>query len=138
MFLLDQEDDLYRLPSARFDKMLRDPNCHSYPRFAAARLRMADMVVEILDRHPIRVVWSTFGVLAFDQEGYFDPNAFDVHQRARAELALAPKITKPDGQMTVVDAATRFVARGGCWTPSRSLARRLDEAALGRVDYVRL
>jgi len=138
MFLLDQEDDLYRLPNAKFDRMIRDPNCHSFPRFAGARLRMADMLVEILDRHPIRVVWSSFGILAFDQEGYFDPSAFDVHQRARAELALAPTITMPDGKMTVVNAATRFVARGGCWTPSHLLERRLDEAALGRVDYVRL
>ncbi|MBI3093463.1 MAG: hypothetical protein HYY97_01175 [Rhodocyclales bacterium] len=99
---------------------------------------MVDMVVEILDRHPIRVVWTTFGILAFDQEGCFELNAFDVHQRARAELALAPIFPKPDGKTTVVDAATRFVAQGGLWTPSRALARRLDEAALGRGDYVRL
>ena len=138
MFLLDQKDGLYRLPNARFDKMLRDPSSHAIPRFAGARLRMADMVVEIFDRHPVRVVWTSFGILTFDQEGCFEPNAFDVHQRARAELALASSITSPDTQTNVVDAATRFVAQGGRWTPSRALARRLDEAALGRVDYVRL
>ncbi len=138
MFLLDQKDDVYRLPNARFDKMLRDPSSHTIPRFAGARLRMADMVVEISNRHPIRVVWTTFGILTFDQEGRFEPNAFEVHQRARAELALAPMITKSDGKTTVVDAATRFVAKGGRWTPSRALARRLAEAALGQVDYVRL
>ncbi len=138
MFLLDQKDGLYRLPNARFDKMLRDPSSHTIPRFAGARLRMADMVVELFDRHPIRVVWTTFGILTFDQDGCFEPNAFDVHQRARAELALAPIFPKPDSKTIVVDAATRFVAQGGHWTPSPVLARRLDEAALGRIEYVRL
>lgn len=138
MFLLDQKDDLYRLPNAKFDKMLRDPSSHTIPRFAGARLRMADMVVELFDRHPTRIVWTTFGILTFDQDGCFEPSAFDAHQRARAELALAPILPKLDSKTTVVDAATRFVAQGGLWTPSPVLARRLDEAALGRMEYVRL
>ncbi len=46
----------------------------------------------------------------FDDEGYFDPSAFDRHQRASAELALAPLITEPGSAATVVDAASRFVA----------------------------
>ena len=138
MFLLYQKDGLYRLPNTRFAQMLLDPSRHAIPRFAGARLRMADMVVELLDRQPIRVVWTTFGILTFDQEGCFEPSAFDAHQRARAELALSPMSTKPDGKTAVIDAATRFVAQGGRWTPPHALARRLEEAALGRVDYVRL
>jgi hypothetical protein len=34
----------------------------------------------------------------------------------------------------VLDAATRFIARGGRWRPSASLARTINEAALGQVD----
>lgn len=90
LFLLDQDNGLYRLPNTTFDQMLRDPTSHCWPDFAGTRMRMTDVVVELLDRQPIRVVWITFGVVSFDSHGYFDQGAFDRQQRARAELALAP------------------------------------------------
>jgi hypothetical protein len=139
MFLLDQDDNLYRLPNTKFDQMLRDPTSYRILRFAGARVRMADVVVELVDRQPIRVVWSAFGILTFDDEGCFEPSAFDRHQRTRAELALAPQIAESDGTATVVvDAAMRFVAQGGRWAPPQALARRIDEAALDRVKCVLL
>ena len=138
MFLLDQNDGLYRLPNAKFEHMLRDPTSHRIPRFAGARVRMTDVVVELLDRQPIRVVWTTFSILTFDGEGCFDPSAFDQHQRARAELALALPIAESSVAATVVDAASRFVAQGSRWAPSRTVAHLIDRAALGRVKCPRL
>ncbi|MCX7180675.1 MAG: hypothetical protein NTX56_18565 [Proteobacteria bacterium] len=72
---------------------------------------MADVVVELVDRQPIRVLWRTFGILTFDEAGCFDPSAFNQHQRARAELALASPIPESDGTAAVVDAKMRFVAQ---------------------------
>jgi hypothetical protein len=139
MFLLDQDDALYRLPNKKFAQMLRDPTSYRLPRFAGARVRMTDVAVELLDRQPIRVVWITFAYLTFDAKGYFDASAFDRHQRARAELGLASSIDEPGGSAgTVVDAACRFVAQGGLWAPSRTLQRIIDAAALGQVKYTRL
>ena len=138
MFLLDQDDGLYRLSSAKFNQMLRDPTSCRLTRFAGARVRMTNVAVELLDRQPIRVVWNTFGFLAFDDEGYFDSGTFDHHQRARAELAWAPLAAEPKGAAIIVDATTRFVAQGGRWKPSRTLQRLIDEAALGRVKCPRL
>jgi len=60
VFLLDQDDGLYRMPNATFEQMLRDPTSHRIPRFAGARVRMTDVVVELLDRQLIRVIWITF------------------------------------------------------------------------------
>jgi len=138
MFLLDQDDGLYRLSNTKFEQMLRDPTSYRFLRFAGARVRMTDVAVELLDRQSVRVVWITFGFLTFDDAGYFDASAFDRHQRARAELGLAPPIAGPRGAGTVVDAATRFVAQGGRWAPSRPLQRRIDAAALGQVKCTRL
>jgi hypothetical protein len=50
MYLLDQDDTLYRLPSAKFNQMLRDPTRCRLPRFAGSRLRMTDVAVELIDR----------------------------------------------------------------------------------------
>ena len=137
-FLLDQNDGLYRLPNTTFGQMLRDPTSHRLPRFAGARVRMTEVVVELLDRQAIRVIWTTFSLLIFDDEGCLDQRAFDRHQRARAELALAPLMAEPGTAATVVDAASRFVAQGGRWAPSKTLARLIDETALGRVKCPRL
>jgi hypothetical protein len=138
MFLLDQDEGLYRLPNTQFDRMLRDPTSYPILRFAGTRVRMADVVVGLVDRQPIRVLWRTFGILTFDEAGCFDPSAFNRHQRARAELALAPPIPESDGTAAVVDAKMRFVAQGGRWVPPRALARRIDEAALDSVKCLRL
>lgn len=138
IFLLDQHDDLYRLPSSWFDQMLRDPASHPLPRFAGNRVRMTGVVVELLDRQAIRVIWSTFSLLTFDSEGSFDPGPFDRHQRALAELGLAPQIAEARRTVTVVDAASRFAARGGSWAPSKTLAQRIEQAALGRAKCKRL
>jgi len=137
-FLLDQDDVLYRLPGTKFEQMLRDPTSHRLRRFAGTRVRMTEVVVELLDRQAIRVIWTTFCFLAIDDEGCLHSRAFDRHQRARAELALAPLIAKAGSAATVVDAANRFVAQGGRWAPSRTLARLIDETALGRVKCPRL
>lgn len=138
LFVLDQNDDLYRLPNRTFEQMLRGPTGHRFPHFAGSRVRMTDLVVELVDRRPIRIVWTTYSILTFDGEGRFDAKAFDRHQRAHAELALAPLGANADGAATVVDAATRFVDQGGRWAPSRTLARRIEKAALGLVKCARL
>ena len=99
---------------------------------------MTGVVVELLDRQAIRVIWSTFSLLTFDSEGSFDPGPFDRHQRALAELGLAPQIAEARRTVTVVDAASRFAARGGSWAPSKTLAQRIEQAALGRAKCKRL
>jgi hypothetical protein len=137
-FLLDQSDGLYRLPNAKFEHMLRNPASHRIPRFAGGRMRMAEVVVELVDRQPIRVVWISFSILTFDSEGSLDPSAYDQHQRARAESALAPLTAQPDVPAIVVGAAHRFVAQGGRWAPSGSVARVIEQAALGRMKCPRL
>ena len=132
MFVLDQDDELYRLPRRTFELMLQTPGKHPLPRFAGSRVRMSDVAVEIRGQRPIRVVWSTFDLLVFDDRGFFDAQSFERHQRACAEVGLAAPIAEPMGNGTVIDAANRFVAQGGCWTPAPPLLRRIGAAALGR------
>ena len=137
VLLLDQNDSLVCLPGTKFERMLRDPKSLRFPAFAGTRLRMVEVIVELPNRQAIRVAWTTFGLLAFDDEGYLDASAFDRHQRARAELALAPRPER-SSTATVVDAADRFVAQGGRWIPSQALARRIDAAAMGSTKCPRL
>ena len=138
MFVLDQDDALYRLPTRRFEQMLLAPSSHPLPRFAGRRVRMSDVAVEVVDQRPLRVVWSTFDILVFDDHGCLDASAFERHQRACAELGLVPPMAEPKSAGTVVDAANRFIVQGGCWSPSPSMLRRIGAAALGRLKCQQL
>jgi hypothetical protein len=137
-FLLAHDDRLGRLASAAFDRMLRDPASHRLPQFAGQRVRMASIVVELDRGQPVRVVRRTFAVLGFDDEGGLDLGRFSRQQAALAEAALAPGLGESGGGGKLVEAASRFVAQGGTWTPSGDLARAIDRAAMGYEPCRRL
>ena len=138
MFVLDRYDALYRLPTQTFERMLQVPNKHPLPRFAASRVRLSDVAVELDGKRPVRVVWSTFDLLVFDDRGWLDADAYERHQRACAELGLMPPLAGTTNGGTVVDAAQRFVVQGGCWVPSPLQLRRIGAAALGLVSCQRI
>jgi hypothetical protein len=109
--LLDAEGTLYRIPNAAFDRMLRDPVRHRLRRFAAQRVRSAEITVALLNGKPVAVERSSFSMLTFKKNGALLSPLWDPHARARAELALA--LEKPIRDAAVADASTRFLARGG-------------------------
>lgn len=122
-FLIARDGSLCRLANSKFDRMLRDPGSHGLPEFAGQRVRMADMVVELASRVPVRVLRSTFAILAFDNDGRIDSGRFGRQQRALAESALAPALDVSRSEGAILDAADRFIAQGGAWQPSGPLAR---------------
>lgn len=141
LLVIDQSDNIYRLEVARFGQMLDAPRSHRFPQFAGQRVRSAEVVVELKQRRPIRVVRIAHSVLTFDQAGCLDAETLNQQQRARfdtwastlmgreAEWEIGPGVT---------DARSRFAARGGRWTPSRRLQRSLCDAALGIAGVRRL
>lgn len=135
-FLLDREGTLYRLPSATLDHLLQVRTRLRLPRFAGQRVRSAEVAVEMMDGRPVRVVRSVFNMLTFKSDGTLLPTLEDRHARARVELALARAAAARRAGIT--EASTRFVARGGQWTPSAALVRRMEQIALGRQKCPRI
>jgi hypothetical protein len=135
-FLLDREGALYRLPSATLDRMLQFPTRHCVTRFAGQRVRCAEVAMEMMNGQPLRVVRSVFNMVTFKSDGTLVPPLRDRHVRARAELALA--LGAPDRHAGIAEASTRFVARGGQWTPSAAVVRRIEQTALGHQKCPRI
>lgn len=129
-YLLDAKDTLYRVPNAAFDRMLRDPVRHRLPRFAGQRIRSAEIAVALMSGKPIAVERSSFSILTFKKNGALVSPLLDPHVRARAELALT--LEQPSRDTAVADASTRFLARGGQWSPSAAVRQRIEQTALGR------
>ena len=135
-YLLDAVGALYHVPNAAFDRLLRDPIRHRLPHFAGQRVRCADIAVALMNGKPIAVERSWFSILTFKKNGALVSPLLDTHVRARVELAVAPALEKPSRHRprdtAVTDASDRFQARGGQWSPSPAVKRRIEQTALGR------
>lgn len=83
LLVIGQSDNIYRLEVARFGQMLDAPRSHRFPQFAGQRVRSAEVVVELKQRRPTRVVRMTHSVLTFDQAGYLDAETLSRQQRGR-------------------------------------------------------
>jgi hypothetical protein len=129
-FLIAQDS----LADATFTRMLQNPGGHAFPVLAGQRVRMASLIVELNGGVSVRVVRSTFATLSFSDDGCMDSGLFTRQQWALAESAIDSALADTQHDGKVLDAATRFIARGGRWRPSTCLARTINEAALGRVD----
>ena len=141
LLVVDQRDRIYRLDVARFGQMLDTPRSHRFPQFAGQRIRSAEVVVELKQRRPTRVVRMTHSVLTFDQGGYLDAETLNRQQRGRLDTWASTQMGREaDWEMErgVTDARSRFAARGGRWTPSRQLLISLCDAALGHARVPRL
>jgi hypothetical protein len=138
-FILAPDDTLYRLASAKFSRMVDDPESHRLTRFAGQRVRMAEAIVEVRDRAPCAVVRLIYEMLGFDAEGRLDRATFMRQNAAVAELAMSPVIPRLEAEETaVVDAGSRFVARGGSWKPTPKQEREILRAALDETTCKRL
>ena len=135
-FLLDREGALYRLPSATLDGMQQVRTRLRIPGFAGQRVRSAEVAVEMLNGRPVRVVRSVFTMLTFKSDGTLLPTLQDRHARARVEQALA--LAARTRRAGITEAGTRFVVRGGLWTPSTALVKRMEQIALGREKCPRV
>lgn len=131
LFLLSGDDTLHALAGTVFMRMLRQEGISRLPDFAGQRVRLASLVVELADRTPLRVVHRTFSVVDIDTDGLLDVARLNTQQIARVGDLLAPALQMQAPAAPVVDAASRFVARGGSWKPDDHHLRRLDAVALG-------
>ena len=132
-FIVEDEGSLVRLKNTLFDRLLRDPKHHTMPALAGQRVRMAEILVQLADRRPIRVARRVYFIVQFDEAGRLDTARFQEQQWALAESTLGSVFSVPGDDDRVLDAASRFIAQGGRWRPSDELAQRIDDATLGLV-----
>jgi hypothetical protein len=101
------------------------------PDFAGQRVRLASVVVELADGISVGVRHFSFSILDFDVDWVLNVERFSEHQMARFETMLAGVLKSPTQQASVVEATSRFVARGGTWEPDPHLRRSIEAAAIG-------
>lgn len=99
--LPDSHDGLYRLAASRFDRMLHNHGVDRLPCFAGKRVRMAEVLVELIQRDPVRVMRLTFNMLTFDSHGHLLPDAF-LQQRVAVAVGATAAALAPDHRDPIV------------------------------------
>lgn len=138
LFLLSADDAMHALANAAFMRMLRQEPVARIPDFAGQRVRQASVVVQVVDGAPSRIVRCTFAVLDFDDEGLLDVERWNTQQFARVGDPFAPERPDHRSKPQIVDATSRFIARGGSWEPDQTLLLRIEAAALGQLACPRV
>ena len=138
LFLLSGDGALHAMSGAAFMRMLRHEEFSRLPDFAGQRVRLASFTVELANRVPLRTLHRTFSILEIGTDGLLDVARLNSQQMARADGLLAPILDASATEASVVDAASRFIARGGSWEPDDRLLRQIDAAALGQLPCRRV
>jgi hypothetical protein len=139
IFLLSADDTLHALASTAFMRMLRQEDLARVLDFAGQRVRQANIVLQVVDGMPSRMVHSTFSVLDIKADGFLDVERLNTQQIARLDSRFgssSPADAVAAGK--VIGAVQRFVAQGGSWEPDARLLRRIEAAALGQVSCPRV
>jgi hypothetical protein len=138
LFLLSADNTLHALTNAAFMRMLRGEDLARLPDFAGRRVRQASIVVQVVDGMPWRMVHHTFSVLDITAEGLLDVERLNNQQIARLDQRFEHLGSSKDMSGPVINAASRFVARGGSWEPDERQLRDIEAAALGMVPCPRV
>lgn len=138
LFLLSSDDVLHRLANVAFSRMLRQELHCRLSDFAGQRVRMASVTVELASGIVLGTRHMSFSVLDFDARGVLDVQRLNAQQVARFDAMVAGKFGGHAATEQVVEASSRFVARGGSWEPDDGLRRRLEAAAEGRTRCPRV
>ena len=115
LFLLSADDTLHALSSTAFLRMLRREGSARVADFAGQRVRQASIIVEVVGRTPVRVVHWTFSILDIDVDGLLNVERLRTQQFARVDDPFEPASPAQGTKSPIVDAARRFIARGGSW-----------------------
>ena len=139
VFLLSGDDTLHVLAGTAFMRMLRHEGLARVPDFAGQRVRQASVVVQVVDGTPSRMVHSTFSILDIKVDGFLDVERLNTQQIARLDVRFdrSSPVDRVAGG-PVIEAAQRFVSRGGSWEPDARLLRRIEAVALGLVPCPRV
>lgn len=138
LFLLSADDTVYALSNASFMRMLRRESIARIPEFAGQRVRQASIVVAVVNGAPTQIVRSTFAILDIDDDGVLDVERWNAQQFARVGDPFAPERPDRGSMPQIIDAASRFIARGGSWEPDQTLLQRIEEAALLKLACPRV
>jgi hypothetical protein len=133
--LIDADDEIFRLPLARFERMLSASNQEALPQWAGQRIGGVELIIQMENRKPLGIYRSLFYYFHFDSDGRLDR---DQYMRDGATVmeagdpGFSPRIRDPK----IIDAERRFAIRrrdhSVWWKASPQLEEEIRKIGLGK------
>ncbi|MBW2427613.1 MAG: hypothetical protein JRF56_01545 [Deltaproteobacteria bacterium] len=76
IFFITDEDEILKVPIAKFERMLKGSYEEKTERFAGKRIRAAEIAVMIENRKPVVVLRAIYYYLHFNEKGILDYDRF--------------------------------------------------------------
>jgi hypothetical protein len=130
IFFVNDKDEIKRIPYARFERIFyRDPK-ETLLEYKNARIRYAEVILEIENRKPVSIVRVVYGYLKFNSKGHVDKEFQNEEMRVGMNMISLPLTGESSN---VVHASDRFAQKTFkdkfSWSPSFELEQSIIEAS---------
>jgi hypothetical protein len=141
IFFITDDNEILKVPNAKFERMLKGSREENTTRFAGKRIRAAEIAVLIEDRKPVMVLRAIYFYLHFNEKGILDFERFLQDGRIVGEAGI-PEIFLEKLKDNVINAQQEFAKRKRdhtvWWKPNVKLERDILDASIGDFKCKRL
>ncbi len=141
IFFVSDDDEIFRVPNTKFERLLKGSSEENTERFARKRVRAAEIIVKIENRKPVQVLRAIYYYLHFNKKGILD---FDRFMKDGSIVATAgiPEFLAEKVQGNLINAQQEFAKRQRdhtvWWKPSMQLERNILGASIDELKCKRL
>ena len=140
-FFISDENEIFRIPNTKFERLLTGSLEKKIERFAGKRVRTAEIVVKLVNRKPIQVLRAIYYYLHFNEMGILDYDRFMKDGGIVADAGI-PEFLAEKGQGNLINAQQEFAKRQRdhtvWWKPSMQLERNILDASIDEFKCKRL
>jgi hypothetical protein len=140
-FFVSDDDEIFRVPNTKFERLLKGSFEEKTERFAGKRVRTAEIVVQLENRRPLQVLRAIYYYLHFDEKGILDYDRFMKDGGIVANAGI-PDIFAEKVQGNLINAQQEFAKRkrdhSVWWKPSVQLESNILDASIGEFKCKRL
>jgi len=141
LFFVSDNDEIFRVPNTKFERLLKGSSEENTERFARKRVRAAEIIVEIENRKPVRVLRAIYYYLHFNQKGILDYDRFLKDGGIVANAGI-PDIFAEKVKGNLINARQEFAKRQRdhtvWWKPNMQLERNILDASINEFKCKRL
>ncbi len=141
IFFITDEDEILKVPIAKFERMLKGSYEEKTERFAGKRIRAAEIAVMIENRKPVVVLRAIYYYLHFNEKGILDYDRFMKDGNLVAKAGI-PEISMKEKQDNIINAQQEFAKKqrdhAVWWKPNMQLERDILDASIGDYKCKRL
>ena len=134
IFFITDEDEILKVPIAKFERLLKGSCEEKTERFAGKRIRAAEIAVIIENRKPVVVLRAIYYYLHFNEKGILDYDRFMKDGNLVAKAGI-PEIFMKEKQDNIINAQQEFAKKqrdhAVWWKPNMQLERDILDASIG-------